>query len=128
MIDAPAVISAYLLSKTVLTTVTGTRIWPERSTPFPNYNPTVGGAIAFKIRGGTVIYSGQAASPSVQFKCYGVDELAANTVYRALYDVLNNKHGGGIKAASLDVLGQSLGEPDTGWPFVLCFYTVWLGI
>lgn len=128
MIDAPAVIRTYLLTQMALTTLTSTRVWSERSTPVAGYKPADGGAVAFKIRGGTTIYSGQAASPSVQFKCYGADELTANAVYRGLFDALNNKQGSGVKAAYIDVLGQSLTEPDTGWPFVLTFYTVWLGI
>lgn len=128
MIDAPAVIRSYLVTQTALTTLTGQRIWPERSRPIAGYKPADGGAIAFKIRGGQLLYSGQAASPSVQFKCYAADELGANAVYRALFDALNNKHGSGIKSAYAETLGQTLTEPETEWPFVLAFYTVWLGL
>ena len=128
MIDVPAVLRSYLVAQAPLATLTGTRIWSERSAPIAGYKPADGGAIAFLIRGGAVLYRGGVGRASVQFKCYGVDELTANAVYRALYDVLNNSQGPGIKNAFIDILGQSLTEPETGWPFVLTYYTVWTGV
>lgn len=128
MIDIPDAIRDYLVSQSALTTLTSTRIWAERSIPPAGYNPAQGGAIAFRNRGGTIIYGGGMAGPSVQFKCYGATEQTANTVYRALFDVLNNKSGGAIKSAFMEVPGQTLTEPDTTppWPFVLTFYTIFV--
>lgn len=130
MIDAPAVIRDYLTSQSALTALTSTRIWAERATPMTGYAPIQGGAIAFRIRGGVPIYRGSLVSSSVQFKCYGANEAGANTVYRALFDVLHNTNGGAIKSAYMDILGQTLSEPNTTppWWFVLTFYTIWLGV
>lgn len=64
--------------------------------------------------------------PSVQFKCYGIDEIAANTVYRALFDTLHDRAFGSIRAAQCEVLGQTAQDADTLWPYVLTFFTIWL--
>jgi hypothetical protein len=122
MIDAPDVLRDYLLSKPTLTALIGTRLWAERIYPPTGYTPSQGGAIAFRSRGGAPDYSSALLGQSWQFKCYGANELAANAVYRALFDVLHDAKGGSIHSAHLDIAGQTLEEPTTGWPYVLCFY------
>ena len=126
MIDIPDRIRDYLLAQSGVTAVTSTRIWAERDTPPTGYKPNTGGAVTFKVAGGAPAYSGAYANVRVQFKSYGVDEAAANSVYRALYDVLKRGGGGGIKSSTVETMGQTLEEPDTGWIFVLFFASFWV--
>lgn len=122
MIDAPAILRNYLLTRTALTALTGTRIWAERFNPPDGYMPSVGSAIAFRTRGGNVDYSRSVLTNSWQFKCYGVDETAANLLYRTLFAVLDDEKGLGFLMAELEIAGQTLQEQDTNWPYVLCYY------
>lgn len=125
MIDAPTVLQTYLLSKTALTTLTGTRIWKEHTTPPVGYKPSQGSAICFRARGGSVDYSRAMVSNSWQFKCYGDSVGSANVLYRTLFNVLDDTKGAGIHMALLEIAGQTLIEsPSAGleWPYVLCFY------
>lgn len=128
MIDVSATIYTSLLAQTALTSIIGTRIWPDRATPLEGYAPTSGPSIAFRIRGGDVLYRGSMASASVQFKCYGVDEKTAHEAYRALYDVLHDKQPGAIRGAFIEQLGQLAEDQGTGWFFVLAFFTIWLQV
>lgn len=127
MIDSNAVIKAALLANAPLVALTGQRIWQARSMPAKGYRPADGGAIAFRTRGGGVLYNNALQFPSVQFKCWGLTEDVAQAVYLALFDALKTPTGG-IRSAVLEVLGQPAEEQDTGWPFVLTFYTIWLGV
>ncbi len=125
MIDAPKIIRDYLAAQAGLTALTGTRIYAEVDTPpTPGYTPDDGGAVCFKIRGGSVDYTAAILKASVQFKCYGATEVAANQVYRALHDALDEAAAGTFKSAIQENLGQTLQEPDTGWYFTLVFFTV----
>lgn len=129
MIDVPAVIRSYLVAQTPLTTLTSTRIWAETDYPATGYNPAVGGAVIFRIRGGR---AGDMLNPSVQFRCYGASESVANSVYRALFDALHEARadGYGISYAENEVLGQTLREleagPAGGWIFNLSYFRFWL--
>ncbi len=126
MIDVPLAIRTYLVAQPSLTALTGQRIWAERAVPPAGYVPAQGGAIAYRLRGGNVTYE-TLINPSVQFKCYGADEAVAQSVYRALVDVLHEPTGNRVFKQSLcEVLGQTLDEPDTGWVFVLTFFRFWL--
>jgi hypothetical protein len=133
MIDTATVIRDYLLADTALVALVGERIWAERVVPPPGYTPSVGPSIVFRTRGGQVLAQGSVVAPSVQFKCYGgasgsaPAELNANAVYRALYDAIERDGGGhGVKSCTVEVLGQTLSEPDTGWIFVLTFASFWM--
>jgi hypothetical protein len=126
MNDAGALIRTALLAQAPLTAIIGNRLWPERTMPIAGYQPNNGVAIAFRTRGGGTMYRNGYMYPSVQFKIWGIDEFTANTGYRALVDVLHDKSPGTIRSAYLEVLGQTAEEQDTGWPFVLCFFTIWL--
>ncbi len=132
MIDAAVVIQTYLLANAPLVTLVGTRIYPERNVPPPGYKPSDGGCVVFRARGGQALAQGSVLAPSVQFKCYGMDEPTANAVYRALYDAIERNDGlsgggNGVKSCTIEALGQTLSEPDTGWLFVLTFASFWLG-
>ncbi len=122
MIDTSEVIRAFLIIQPLLTALTGQRLWAERDTPPEGYALSAGPAICFKRRGGGLDYEAVVLRPSVQFKCYGPSELAANQVYRALFDGLSRAGTGLILAAELETQGQTLYEPDTGWPYVLAFF------
>ena len=132
MIDTASVIRDYLLSDTALAALVGERIWAERVVPPAGYTPSVGPSIVFRNRGGQVLAQGSVVAPSVQFKCYAPAdslpaEVNANAVYRALYDAIERDGGGyGVKSCTVEVLGQTLSEPDTGWIFVLTFASFWM--
>lgn len=126
MIDSNAVIKAALLANAPLVVLTGQRIWAARNLPAAGYQPSQGGAIVFRTRGGGVTYNNKMQFPSVQFKCYGPTEEAAMAVYRALFDVLSSPSGA-IRSPVMDILGQPA-EEENGWPFVLTFYTIWLQV
>jgi hypothetical protein len=133
MTDVIEALRDYLLTKTDLTTLlapylTSYALFGGMDTPGPGYTPAQGGAICFTVRGGQPDYSDALLKPSIQMKCYGSSPQVANRVYRALYGVLHNARGGSlVRWAQCDVLGQSLTEPSTGWPFTLSFFTVWIG-
>ncbi len=126
MIDITDVLGAYLLTQTALTTLTSTRLWRDRSVPPPGYRPSLGGAIAYRARGGPPPdYHSQIMRTSFQFKCYGETEKQANQVYRVLYDVLQDKSYSGIIHAEMEVAGQALREramEPNDWPYTLTFF------
>lgn len=126
MIDSNTVIRTALLANAPLFALTSTRIWPARTMPVAGYQPANGGAIAFRIRGGEVIYNNALQYPSYQFKCWGLTEGVAMAVYRALFDALKTPVGG-IRSAVVEALGQPV-EEENGWHFVLGFWTIWLNV
>lgn len=126
MIDAGVAIRTSLLTQTTLTSVISTRLWSESNTPGDGYIPAQGGGIAFKVRGGGTMYHNGLINPSVQFKCYGDGLVAANTVYRALFDTLHDKAFGSIRGAYCEILGQTAIEPELQWPYVLTYFKIWL--
>ena len=126
MVDVEAVIRAHLVAQTTpaleaLYALTGDRIYASRSLP-PKYRPANGQAILFSTRGGGQDYSSAILRPSVQYQCFGLDEGAARTAYRALYDALNDQSGVGITQSRLETQGQLLTDPESTWPYVLCAF------
>ncbi len=82
-------------------------------------------------RGGTSRGKTPQVNPSYQFKCYGGTSSHgdAETVYRALWDRLAGKEmqmtaSGMILQAEEEVMGQTLTDPDSGWPFVLAIFRI----
>jgi hypothetical protein len=127
VVDAHANIRAYLLTVSAITALTSTRIYVSAAFVAPKgYHPTQGGAIVFKMRGGESAVRNSHVHPSMQFKCYGLTELAASALGRALYDAFNDVGNQYFKSAEVEVLGQLLEEPDTGWVFDLSFYRFWM--
>lgn len=124
MIDVAKAIRDYLIAQGALTALTGERIYAETDVPPAGYQPSDGACICFRMRGGTVDFSDAILWPSVQFKCYGSDDVEANTLYRVLFDVLHGvpEPSAVVRAAYLETAGETLAEPETGWPFVLTFY------
>ena len=128
MIDAPRALREHLLADANVVAQCGDRVWADTDTPAPGYKPSDGGAIVFTFRGGIPDYSDALLVPSVQFKCYGGSSpYDAQETYRVLYDAMQNTAGAEVRHARCEVIGQSLSEPDSGWPFVLTYFKVWIG-
>jgi len=126
MTDVEAVIRAYLVTVTALTTLVGQRVYASVDLP-AGYTPAGdGSAILFGVRGGDQAYSSRQLHPSVQFRCYAETEAKARSVAEALYDALNDAHGLGFRYARMETLPQLLREPEVDWPYCLCFFRVWL--
>lgn len=123
MIDASLILHTYLSTQTPLTNLVGDRLWPERIVPLPDYKPQQGQAVCFRSRGGPIDYGSQLLRISFQFKCYGLDEHRAMAGYRRLFDVLHDASYREMAHARLEIAGQTLREPDAGWPFVLAFFS-----
>lgn len=124
MIDAPVVLREYLEQQVALVALTGARIYPEANEPPEGTLPTDGPTLCYKVRGGIPVKPRQLWSVSIQFKCYGRNEIEANELYRVLVDVLDCAHAGQMRGAELEVAGVTLREPETLWPYVLAFFTV----
>jgi hypothetical protein len=126
MIDAPGAIRNYLLTLSNLTALVGTRVYPETDVLPPGRKPSDGPAICFLIRGGTLRNDDSIVLPSVQFTCWAAasdDESAeyrCQELYRTLVDAIDGQGGATARHGWLEVLGQTLHHPDSGWPFVLC--------
>lgn len=124
MVDAAKAILDFLLANSGLTNVAEGRIYAEADSPPPGYTPADGPAICFKARGGSQDYEAAVLLASVQFKCYGVSSLAAHQGYRAVYDALNDRASYAIKYGMLETIGQVIREPETGWVYVLVFFSI----
>lgn len=125
MIDVAAATRTYLLSKPAITAVFGTRIYAETDYPEVDYTPSDGPALCFKSRGGSMDTEQDVIlTPSMQFKCFGIDEETANEGYRALFDALNGDQGSTVRWSRCEVLGQVLRETAerTEWIYVLTFF------
>lgn len=123
MTDVQLALRSYLAG-TALWALCGNRIYAGRDVPPPGYKPGDGPAVCFKVRGGRIADSEAAIDASIQFKCYGVDQVAADTCYRILVDSLH-VHGSAImRWAFVEVIGQPIVEPVTGWYAVLTFFQV----
>ena len=126
MIDALALVLEYLEADAAFVSASGGGIFAGRDTPPSGYDPSNGPCTVFNVRGGGPDYDDALLVPSVQFKSYGANELAANTCYKALCDALHNAHSTKVLWAGIEVIGQTLEEPETDWFFVLSFFSVML--
>lgn len=124
MVDAPKVLRDYLAAQSAITSITGTRIYAESTFPQPSYEPATGGSIVFRSRGGRVGYSSKLLTVSFVFKCYDVNEEDSNVLYRTLFDNLHDARGSGLRQARLEIAGQTMIDPLTGWVNVTSFYVV----
>lgn len=129
MIDDHKILRDYLVADAPLTALVADRIYAAREVPVKGWKPNSGACVVFKRRGGPPTgESGQVIIVSYQFKCYGggandgQQTLSAEAVYRAVYDRLHFAQSYDILGAELEVGGNILPEPETGWPFVLAFF------
>ena len=125
MIDIPAQILSHLQADAPLVALVGSRLWAESDFPPAGYTPADGPGIAFKLRGGAADYIPM-HRPSVQFKCYGANEVTAWQCYRGLVDALHERPGANVRWGQSEIYGQTLREPDSGWLFVLAFFSLWI--
>lgn len=123
MIDIPRAVREFLLQRADVRALTDERIWASRVVPPPGYKPEDGAGVAFQVRGGEPTYEDDHYFASVQFKCYGATEIAANTLYRALYDSVHGGVSRCVRHAELEGLGTTMAEPDTEWVYVLVYVT-----
>ena len=124
MIDVHQKIREYLLLSADLREMVDERIYAGRDVPPVGYLPGEGGCVVFRVRGGGPDYDDALLNSSIQFKCYGENEIAAFEVYLALYDHLHNGKSSQVLHAESETLGQPLEEPDTEWHFVLAYFSV----
>jgi len=117
--DETKIVLDHLLAVTTL----GTRIHADADTPPAGYTPADGPCYCFKARGGIDEDTEVIQIVSMQFKCYGDTNIAARQAYRALNDVLKTAKTYRIMSARREALGVTLNEPDTGWPYVLVYYS-----
>lgn len=129
MTDTNAVIVEYLkASGTALHALVGARVYcPRLPQGFTNSQAV----IEVMRRGGSSKMAHAEHRASFQIKCYGGanSHAQAEAVYRALYDRLHSITGmdtasGNIMTAEEENMGQSLFDPETGWPFVLVYFSV----
>lgn len=125
MIDPLTTLRSYLVSKPALTALTSERIYAGQVYPPKDYTTPGQRALCFNVRGGQIDYTAQTLIESMQFKCYGADNLDAMLLYRTLVDVLHDGVSATIRHAELEISGYPLQEPDTDWYFVLTYFTVW---
>ncbi len=125
MVNPPQRLRELLLANSTITTAFGSRVWAAVDTPQPGYKPSDGKALVFKARDGYVPTENTGyLAFSFQFKVYAANELAAWQGYMTLFDALDGKANQYIKSVEAEVLGQSLREPDSNWPYVLAFFSV----
>lgn len=125
MIDVGAVLTPLLAADAAIAAQVGSRVWGGLDAPVVGYTPSVGAAIVFRVRGGSL--TGEQRSvlvePSVQFKIYGATDLVADATYRALADFFaRSPLPWPLRAAVAESLGMPLNEPDLDWPFILTYY------
>lgn len=124
-INPTAILLGFLQTQTPLTTRVQTRLWERRFNPLPGYDPTDGNAICFRRRGGQGLnysYTGAIYHSSWMFKCYGIDEADAESLYLTLLSVLNEKMTGGMYRAWEEIAGQPMEERPLGWHYNLCYF------
>lgn len=127
MIDAPEVVKAYLEAQTALIALTEDRLWPNRTMPIEGYLPSQGHALVFRPRGAGILdYTGHIYTQSWMFKAYGSSEREADLLWRTLFDVFNEAKSAGIYRVALELGGQPLQEPVTGWDYSLSYWTILL--
>ncbi len=125
MNDILKILRDYLLDQPALVIRCTDRIYGGRDVPPPGYKPAHGQALVFKVRGGPGYDEEDALLvASVQFKCYGRTEQEADALYRDLVLALHNGGNGEILHALIEGPGVSLEEPETQWPFTLCYFSV----
>jgi hypothetical protein len=121
MVDMEATLRAKLAANGPLVAAVGSRIYAAEKLP-AGYKPSVGGAVLFKVSGGSADYA-ITLRPTVQVRSYGLDEGAARQVDRLVFDALHDLQSGNVLKVQVDILGQLVADPETDWRYVLSYYT-----
>lgn len=127
MIDLDAAALAFVQSHTGVNTAVAGRIYAG-DVPPEDYNPTDGGCVVIKSRGGPQNYD-DTVRVSFQVKCYGPDSAAAAwTVHQAAHQALHGRGEHVVKYSQTEVAGQSVIEPGTGRHYILAFYSMLINV
>lgn len=121
-VDVLDVVRDFLLADATVAGLVSTRVYAGRDVPPAGYAISDGPAITLRVRGGRMGYDDVLYIASLQIKCYGASERAADTLYRAVFDRLHNGHNEDLLHAEIETLGQQLEEPETEWPFTLAYF------
>lgn len=125
MVDVLDVVRDFLIADTTgVYALTGSRIYAGRDVPPVGYTLDDGQCITLKARGGSTAYDDPHVNASIQVKCYGATEYAAETLYRAVYNRLHLGRSTTILHSEIEILGQQLEEPGTQWFFTLAYFLV----
>lgn len=127
--DETQAVLTFLQAQSAITTLTGSRIWGDRSKPPAGYKPSDGVGICLKVRGGVDLDPSVIMDPSFQFKIYGhvdgaPDEVTCRNAARVLHDYFQERADGNILTVRRETLPVTLQEPETNWTYVLVFYKV----
>lgn len=120
-VDPHPLITEYLASVSQVTTLTSTRIWAGEDTPPKGYEPTQGGAVVFRVRGGSEDHSPHYARPSVQVKCYAATRQLAYELALKVKAALGEMHLAGLPTGRAETLPNLINEVN-GWPMAVFFY------
>lgn len=123
MIDTEATVRAYLAARPAISAVASTRVYMDTALP-AGYRIEDGPALLGGQRGGLQDFSSHIIRSSFQFRSYGQTAAKARELDRALFDALNDGRTKDIRYARMDVAGQLVREPQTGWNVVISFYTI----
>jgi len=125
LVDVLDVVRDFLIADTTgVYALTGNRIYAGRDVPPVGYALDDGACMTLRLRGGSMPYEDPHYNASVQVKCYGATEYAAETLYRAVYDRLHMGKSTTILHSECEILGQQLEEPGTQWFFTLAYFLV----
>lgn len=117
-LDAAAV--ALALGDTALATAVASRIYGGDAPP-KGYDPSAGGAVCLKSRGGPVRYD-PIIDVSIQAKCYGPTAVDAWQTYQLTFNALHEKSNGVVAWSRSEVVGQRFTEPTTKREYVLAYF------
>lgn len=123
-VDETKAVLDFLMAQSALTALTATRIWADVNEPPPDYKPSVGIGICFKVRGGVDSDPSVLMDPSFQFKVYGDSEVKCRQGARILHDNFQEKANKDILTVRREALPVTLKEPDVDWTYCLVFYRV----
>ncbi|TXH52448.1 MAG: hypothetical protein E6Q97_15995 [Desulfurellales bacterium] len=124
MINPPAILKEFLDDQSAITALTSTRIQGERRWPLPGYKPSDGPLLLFQQQPGNLDYSSKHLMVYFRFRCYGANELTANTLYGVLVDTLQDATSDPMYKAVLALPGMTQRDPDApnDWAFVSCVF------
>ena len=128
MIDAADTLRDFLLTRSTITTLVGTRIWAEMDEPPKGHKPSDGPAIVFKARPGQPLdYSSAILHTSWQFEFYAATVGGAHALCRVTTDVLFDASlFGATFQSAAEVGAQRIPDPLPGWVVVLAFFETWM--
>jgi hypothetical protein len=124
MIDVDAEMRAYLVGKPALTALVDQRIYALVDPP-AGYLASDGPAVVFTTRG-TLSYPSKIFKGIAQFRTIAEDLVTARQVYMALVDAMQDGYNDVLRIARLDLGGESLQDPETGWYYVSASFRVTL--